>query len=365
MLSSSARESLPGSAPAGARSVGRDVSYGALASAPATPNIIAVSAVMASVLAQVARFARSPDPVAIVGETGSGKSTLARLLHQLSGRLGRLVEMSGGELNSDLAQDDLFGHGSGAFTGAVGKREGLFAAAEGGTVLIDDFHDVPLPTQRVLLRLLDRGEYRRLGNDRPVPFRGRMVVGGHERLDEMMRRGRLVADLRYRLGMHEIWVPGLADRPEDIGPLSLQFLAERLAESHGAGPVRIDAAALALFELYSWPGNVRELRAVVRRAFTEALEREAISLEDIVLNVPVGPLFDRCASAEAKRRLVQWALRSSGHRVKEAARLIGAHRNTVAAIRARLRKEGGEAEVLYPDRVGNRRRAPGGRRAAR
>ncbi|MGH7615429.1 MAG: sigma-54-dependent transcriptional regulator, partial [Gemmatimonadales bacterium] len=304
-------------------------------------GLVAASAAMISVVARVVRFARRPDPVVIVGPTGCGKSTLAQLLHTLSGRSGRLAEISAGELDSALARDDLFGHGRGAFTGAVGERRGLFAEAEGGTVLLDDFHLLRRSRQHVLLRVLDRLEFRRLGSDRAVPMLARIVVGTHDGLDELERRGRLVPDLRWRLGLHEVRVPPLADRLEDIGLLGLQFLEQCRSETKGAGPSHFDDDVLAALALQpSWRGNVRQLRAVVRLAFTEAMDDAAIRLEHLVLDEPTARRFDPSASPAQKRRLVQWALWHCGGHITKASQLIGAHRNTVSAIGAELRGAG-------------------------
>lgn len=318
---------------------------------PPSVGLVAASAAMIAVVAHVARLARRPDPVSIVGPTGCGKSTLARLLHQLSGRPGRLAEISAGEVDSGLERDDLFGHGKGGFTGAVAERRGLFAEAEGGTVLLDDSHLLKRSTQYKLLRVLDRLEFRHIGSDRAVPMLARIVVGTHESPGELERRGRFLPDLRWRLGLHEAQVPPLADRLEDIGLLALQFLEECRAESKGAGPSRFDLQALAAFELQpSWPGNVRQLRAVVRLGFTEAMDEEEIRLEHLVLNEPTSRVFDPSASPAQKRRLVQWALWHSGGQATKAAQLIGAHRNTVSALRAELRRN--ERETSNPSCVG-------------
>ena len=304
----------------------------------ASASIIASSAAMMQVLVHVVRFAKSPDPVAIVGDTGSGKSTIARLLHEQSGRPGRLADISAGELDTALAPDDLFGHGRGAFTGAVERRRGLLVEAAGGTVLLDDFHWLRRSNQLRLLRVLDRREFRHLGDDRAVPLEARIIVGTHESLDELMRRGKLVPDLRWRLGLLEIRVPSLAERVEDIAPLSLRFLAECLTESGGNGPRRLTPEAIAALELAPWPGNVRQLRAVVRRGFTQAGEVEEIDAGHLGLDTPRR--FDSAASLEWKRRLVGWALWRTKGRVSEAADLIGAHRNTVSAIKMRLDVQG-------------------------
>jgi DNA-binding NtrC family response regulator len=304
--------------------------------ATAVATLVASSAAMVSVLTQAVRLAKSPDPVAIVGATGTGKSTIARVLHELSERSGRLAEISAGELNSALARDDLFGHGRGAFTGAVGERRGVFAEAHGGSVLLDDFHWLKRSRQYVLLRVFDRLDFRQLGSDRTIPFQARILVGAHLPLEELMRKGRLVPDLRWRLGLDEIVVPPLADRLEDIAPLALRFLEDRRVDSGTEGPTRINPPAIAVLELHDWPGNVRQLRAVVRRAFTEAGGREEIGIEHLVLGSVPSPVFDPDASPVQKRRLVRWALWRSGDQVSEAARLIRAHRNTVSGIRGQL-----------------------------
>jgi|GEM_PF-2226036 len=307
-------------------------------------SIIASSAAMLQVLVHVARFAKSPDPVAIVGDTGSGKSTIARLLHEVSGRPGRLADISAGELDTALAPDDLFGHGRGAFTGAVERRRGLFVEAAGGTVLLDDFHWLRRSNQLRLLRVLDRREFRHLGDDRAVPLEARIIVGTHRSLDELMRRGTLVPDLRWRLGLLEIRVPSLAERVEDIAPLALRFLSECLDESGGRGPRQVSPHAIAALELCAWPGNVRQLRAVVRRAFAEAGDVEAVDAAHLGLEAPRR--FDSAAPLEWKRRLVRWALWRTKGRVREAADLIGAHRNTVSAIKARLDEAAGRGECI-------------------
>jgi DNA-binding NtrC family response regulator len=302
---------------------------------PAT-SIVASSAAMLSVLTNVVRLARSPDPVVIVGETGSGKSTIARLLHELSGRPGRLAEISVGELDSPLAQDDLFGHSRGAYTGAVGERRGLFAEADGGTLLLDDFHLLKRSRQYVLLRVLDRQEFRRLGSDRSVPTHARVVVGVHEGLDDLMRRGRLLPDLRWRLGMLEVRVPNLEERIDDIAPLATRFLEEYRAELGGVGPVKLHPQTVAVLELLPWPGNVRQLKAMVRRAVLHASESDELFPAHLGVDAYSLLLFNPNASVDQKKRLVQWALWRSDGEVGRAARLIKAHRNTVSTLRARF-----------------------------
>ncbi len=318
-------------------------------------NVVASSAAMVSVLALVARLAKSPDPVSIVGDTGTGKSTIARLLHQLSSRAGHLAEISAAELMSSLAPDQLFGHERGAFTGADRSRKGLFGEAGDGSVFLDEFHLLKRSTQALLLRTLGRGEYRILGASRDVPLQARLIVATQLGLDELMQRRRLIPDLRWRLGLQEIRIPPLAERREDIAPLAAAFLEQcRLADG-SLGASRLSGEALAALELCDWPGNVWELRAVVLAASTNAIGEAEIGYEHLPPAAQIAPRFDGRLDHATKRRLVAWALWRTGDRIEEAAALIGAHRNTVSKLRAKRSKEiaGGRsiAERDLHDRV--------------
>src|SRR3989442_1036006 len=148
----------------------------------------------------------------------------ARLLRRLIERPGVLAELSAGELDGSLDQDQLFGHERGAFTGAVSRRLGLFAEAGGGTVLLDDFQHLGRREQLLLLRVLDSQEYRPHGADRRVGVQARVVVGVNRSLDDLMAQEIIIPDLRYRLGYLEIQLPRLAERPEDIPILAMKFL---------------------------------------------------------------------------------------------------------------------------------------------
>ncbi len=295
--------------------------------------IIASSGLMLETLRQLHRVAKLPDPVIIVGETGTGKSMLARLLHRVSERPGVLAELSAGELDGGLGQDQLFGHERGAFTGAVSRRRGLFAEAGGGTVLLDDFQHLGRHDQLLLLRVLDAQEYRPLGADRRVSVQARLVIGVNRSLDELVATGALLPDLRYRLGYHVLHLPRLAERPEDIPLLADRFLHECVGPTGELIPAGFTLDALTALEFADWPGNVRQLQHVVRRAFTSALGQQEIRLEHLPEGMRHFPKFESHATSEYKRRVVAWALRRSGGHVQAAARLLGVHRNTITALR--------------------------------
>jgi len=295
--------------------------------------VIAASGMMLQTIKQLQRVAKLPDPVIIVGETGTGKSTLARLLHRVSERPGMLAELSAGELDGSLGQDQLFGHERGAFTGAVSRRRGLFAEAGGGTVLLDDFQHLGRHEQLMLLRVLDAQEYRPLGADRRVSVQARLVIGVSRPLDELVASGALLPDLRYRLGYHVLHLPRLAERPEDIPLLADRFLRECVGPPGESVPTGFTLDALTALEFADWPGNVRQLKQVVRIAFTSALGEQQIRLEHLPDEMRQFPKFESRAASEYKRRVVACALRRSGGRVQAAARLLGVHRNTITALR--------------------------------
>ena len=295
--------------------------------------IIASSGLMLQAIRQLHRLAKLPDPVIIVGETGTGKSMLARLLHRVSERPGALAELSAGELDGSLGQDQLFGHERGAFTGAFSRRRGIFAEAGAGTVLLDDFQHLGRHEQLMLLRVLDAQEYRPLGADRRVSVQARLVIGVNRDLDELVASGALFPDLRYRLGYHVVHLPRLAERPEDIPLLADRFLHECAGPAGEIVPAGFTLEALTALEFADWPGNVRQLKQVVRTAFTSALGEQAIRLEHLPEAVRVVPRFEPNGTSEYKHRVVAWALKRSGGHVQRAARLLGVHRNTITTLR--------------------------------
>lgn len=304
-------------------------------------SLVACSSAMVEAVRLAHTYAKTKDPIVIIGATGTGKSYLARLIHSLSARGGQLAEVSAGELDASLAHDQLFGHERGAFTGAVGRRPGVFAEAGAGSVLLDDFHLLDRAQQSMFLRVLDQGAYRPLGSARRVPVEARLLVGVGRDLDELVRDGKLLPDLRYRLGFQVIELAPLAARREDIPLLARQFLEEWRADCAEAGVSGFGQGVEATFVSAAWPGNVRELRAAVRSACAHAVARRCheIQLEDLPdpLDAPVR--FERASNRETRQRAIAWALRKSGGNVAAAAKLIGVHRNTVAAVRQKIQEQ--------------------------
>ncbi len=209
-------------------------------------------------LEQAELVATSPVPVLIHGETGTGKELLARHLHKRSGRKGPFVAVNGAAINESLAESEFFGHEAGAFTGANGRREGWFEAAQGGTLFLDEIGDLPLALQVKLLRVLQEREVVRVGGRKPIPIDVRIITATHVDLQSAISAGRFREDLYYRLNIVTLRIPPLRDRPGDILPLAQHFLGQ-FAHEHARPLPELSADAVHRLLLYNWPGNIREL----------------------------------------------------------------------------------------------------------
>ena len=209
-------------------------------------------------LEQAELVAASPVPVLIHGETGTGKELLARHLHKRSGRKGPFVAVNGAAINESLAESEFFGHEAGAFTGANGRREGWFEAAQGGTLFLDEIGDLPLALQVKLLRVLQEREVVRVGGRKPIPIDVRIVTATHVDLQSAISAGRFREDLYYRLNIVTLRIPPLRDRPGDILPLAQHFLGQ-FAREHARPLPELSADAVQRLLAHSWPGNIREL----------------------------------------------------------------------------------------------------------
>ena len=209
-------------------------------------------------LAQAELVAASPVPVLIHGETGTGKELLARHLHKRSGRKGPFVAVNGAAINESLAESEFFGHEAGAFTGANGRRESWFEAAQGGTLFLDEIGDLPLALQVKLLRVLQEREVVRVGGRKPIPIDVRIITATHVDLQSAISGGRFREDLYYRLNIVTLRIPPLRDRPGDILPLAGHFLGQ-FAREHDRPLSTLAADAVQRLLAHSWPGNIREL----------------------------------------------------------------------------------------------------------
>ncbi|MCW8139080.1 MAG: sigma 54-interacting transcriptional regulator [Planctomycetota bacterium] len=227
---------------------------------PTLAGAIVRSARMQRVLETAHRVARADAPVLVTGEAGTGKELVARALHLWSGRGGPFVAESCAALTDTLLESELFGHEPGAFTGAVRAHAGLFEAAKGGTLLLDEVGEMSPALQAKLLRVLQEREVRRVGGEGRIAVDARVVAATHRDLEAMVARGEFRADLYYRLNVVRLEVPPLRERLEDVPALLDHFLVE-----HGGGRVRLEPLTREMLLAHPWPGNVRELENEVRR----------------------------------------------------------------------------------------------------
>jgi len=221
------------------------------------------------ILEYIEKIGPSEAPVLIGGETGTGKELVARHIHLLSGRKGPFLAVNCGAISDHLAESELFGHEAGSFTGAVGKREGWFEAANHGTLFLDEIGDLPLPLQVKLLRVLQEKEVVRIGSRKGIPVNVRLVAATNVDLDFAVSAGHFRRDLLYRINIAQLKLPPLRERPGDIPPLAEHFL-KTYSMKMGYKQISFSADARELMLNYSWPGNIRELENVIHFALLVA-----------------------------------------------------------------------------------------------
>ena len=300
-------------------------------------RMVAESPAMRRLLVRAAALARTSAPLVLQGETGTGKEVLARVLHASSPRASKpFVAVNCAALPGDLLESELFGHARGAFTGAVSDKTGLFEEAEGGTLLLDEVADLPLPLQAKLLRVLQDGEVRRVGSTRSHCADVRVIAATHRDLREQVERAAFREDLFYRVNVFALTLPPLRERKEDILPIALQLL--ELEEGPARGFSREAERALLACR---WPGNIRELSNAVRHAAALA-EGPSVRADDLPDEVrrqrAARPLMRPLA--EVEREHVLAVLDACGGNQAEAARVLGLARNT---LWRRLRAYGTES----------------------
>lgn len=243
--------------------------------------LLGTSPAMARLREQIARVAPIPSPVLIIGESGSGKELVARELHRLGANpSGPFIAINCAALPEQLIESELFGHERGAFTGATGTRKGAFEAAEGGTLFLDEIGEMPLAAQAKLLRVLEERTVTRLGSNRPIATSARVVAATNRDLDSEVAAGRFREDLLFRLNVHQLAVPPLRERPQDIPLLAERFLAST-CQRFGVLAKRLSGEAVAAMLEYDWRrNNVRELRNAVERMVVAA-DGEVIRAEHL------------------------------------------------------------------------------------
>ena len=202
----------------------------------------------------------------LLGPTGTGKELFARALHERSRRHARpLVRVNCAALPPTLVESELFGHEKGAFTGAVGMRQGRFELADGGTIFLDEIGDLPPDIQVKFLRVLQEGEFERVGSSRSKKVDVRVIAATHHNLEAAVAEGRFRADLYYRLSVYPIHLPSLQERVDDI-PRLVWFFIHRHQRDLGRHITKVPQSLMDALQRYAWPGNVRELENVVERA---------------------------------------------------------------------------------------------------
>jgi transcriptional regulator with PAS, ATPase and Fis domain len=272
--------------------------------------------------------------VLITGDSGTGKELVANALHQNSPRKGKpFVKVNCAAMTRELVESELFGHERGAFTGAVAAREGKFAAANGGTILLDEIGDMSLETQAKVLRVLQEREFERVGGNRTVQVDVRLLAATNKDLPKMVEAGRFREDLFYRLNVVHIPLPMLKERREDLLLLATHFLKEA-ASRYRRSPKTLSPEAGSLLFSYPWPGNVRELKNVIEEAVVlaagEEIQASGLRLGQQAQTLETASLTFK----EAKQQVVEAfehdfisrALRRHQGNITRAAAEMGLHR---------------------------------------
>ena len=301
-------------------------------------ELIGSSSTLKKVLKNVERVAPTDSTVLITGETGTGKELIARAIHNLSPRKNKpLVKVNCAAIPAGLIESELFGHEKGAFTGALTKKMGRFELADKGTIFLDEIGELPLDLQSKLLRVLQEGEFERVGGTQTFKVNVRVIAATNRDLDQQSKTGHYRPDLYYRLNVFPIHLPALRDREGDI-PLLVQFFVRKFAANFGKKIDRISERMMAGLQRYQWPGNIRELEHVIERAviLSEGSELEPIDW--------LSPSNGKAGAAktltleEMERQHIVDVLEQTNWRVsgeKGAAKILGLNPTT---LEARMKK---------------------------
>jgi two-component system response regulator HydG len=329
--------------------------------------LVFTSPALSKLAVLVQRIAARDVTVLLTGESGTGKERIADALVAASARAHKpFLRFNCAALPTELAEAELFGHTRGAFTGAIKSRLGLFREANGGTILLDEVGELPPTIQAKLLRVLQEGEVRPVGEDQPVKIDVRILAATHRDLQEMAAEGKFREDLFYRLKVVHLRVPPLRERPEDIPLLARHFLGE-FSRRFGVGPFTLTPSLLARLAAYSWPGNVREMENAIESLVALAQGNQLdLSLlpEPLPADLPaptattahaaplagvVGPMDLRSRMDAYERGLIVIALEAAHGNRSLTARMLGINR---ATLHGKLHKYGLAASDLDLDALG-------------
>jgi len=294
--------------------------------------VLGSNAAMRRIARSIERAAEVECTVLVSGETGTGKELWARLLHRSGPRKDKIfVPVNCAALTPSLAESQLFGHEKGAFTGAAGRSLGIFRAAQGGVVFLDEIGEMPQELQPKLLRVLQQREVLPVGATEPVPIDVQVVAATNRDLEAEVEKGAFREDLYYRLNMIELRVPSLRERSEDI-PEFIDFFSRQYADRYRLPVWQPSAETLAEFCAFDWPGNVRQLSHVIEQAYVLQIEPQlpvrggAAKENDGSGRLPCLDL------AALRKQAIQQALQvTRGHKAR-AAKLLGVHANTLTRL---------------------------------
>jgi two-component system nitrogen regulation response regulator NtrX len=297
------------------------------------PRMIGATPAWTRVVEQATMASRSDARILLMGESGTGKELLAAHIHRESPfASGPFVKVNCAAIPSELLESELFGHEKGAFTGAISARKGKFELANGGTIFLDEVGDLPAASQAKLLRVLQEGEFHRVGGEQPIHAAVRVVSATNRNLQDMVSQQKFREDLYYRLCVVPVRVPSLRERPQDIGPMADYFLQE-FCNRNNFRPKRFEESVCAILQTYAWPGNARELRNVVERMAILTPE-ETLTDESVPVEIrhakeaaPKSNLRETRDSAE--RDHILRALEDTNWNVSGAARALGMERTNL------------------------------------
>ncbi len=299
----------------------------------ASPRMIGASPNFLRVVEQASMASNSDARILLMGESGTGKELLAAHIHQQSPfAAGPFVKVNCAAIPTELIESELFGHEKGSFTGATAARRGKFELADNGTLFLDEVGDLHSASQAKLLRVLQEGEFHRVGGEQPIRVSVRVVSATNRDLQEMVAQGKFREDLYYRLCVFPIRVPSLRERPQDIRPLAEYFLCEFCSRNNFKAK-SLDDSVIALLEEYAWPGNARELRNAVER-MAILTRGDQIGVDSVPFEIrkgkESGPASNIKEAREgAERDHIRRALDENGWNVSGAARALGMERTNL------------------------------------
>lgn len=288
-------------------------------------QIVYKSQAIDDILKLARKTANAEAPVLISGESGTGKELIAGFVHKKSSRAGNVfMAVNCGALNENLLESELFGHEKGAFTGAVSRKPGRFETAHGGTIFLDEIGDISPAMQVKLLRVIQEGEFERVGGTKTLKTDVRIIAATNRDIEAMIEEGAFREDLYYRLNVLNITIPPLRQRKEDIEVLTEYFI-EKYSYENNKKPKSIDSSGMEKLKSYSYPGNVRELQNIIQRAVILS-ENETLTDDDFILSESLqntrktGNLEEAVENLE--RRMIQNALEANRHSVPDSAQAL-------------------------------------------